>query len=334
MELASDPASAYLPQPLDAQSTNGKKRKAAEALEVFAPFGLDEQLTGMFALPSRRERIKLEGRERRGQNNPANGNKRGDAGAADEHDLEVEQGRRRQSSIASGLNWDDYDLDNLPAPQEGGEGEEGGMGGFDGDYGGGVEHAADFRFDLSGIDKDLGAGQPDNDDEVAGRDDGTPRAAKKSRIATRQHDGEDQDEREDAFVRERSYVFDEDALGGGVSGGPLAVFDGAMSSKGQVSTTQHTQSQSLAATEEDDLLLAGSTAAAGGASTWKWSKNTVKAIEVLRQELNPAHQEDDDAAAERAKSVSPRRQSKGKGQPRASEGPKTLRFDKVADKVS
>lgn len=77
-------------------------------------------------------------------------------------------------------------------------------------------------------------------------------------------------ERRKREVEER----DEEEGEGRVSEGPLAVFDDARTVAATQTQTQ-TQTQSLGADEEDAVVET------------KWSKNTVKALGVLRQELDP-----------------------------------------------
>ncbi|SCZ90882.1 BZ3500_MvSof-1268-A1-R1_Chr1-3g02345 [Microbotryum saponariae] len=167
---------------------------------------------------------------------------------------EVELGRKRQASLAFSAADKDAYAPFDDLEFGGGE-DQGGM-----DLAMEFDTSRDdFRFDL-----DDNAAAPAKDSNR------TPRASprKKQRV----------EEGESALD-----LADEDRTGS-LSKGPLAVFDNA--STGPVSAPTATQSQSLGATEEEEML------AANGKT--KWSKNTVKAITVLNDEL----QGDDEATLE------------------------------------
>lgn len=167
----------------------------------------------------------------------------------------------------------------------GGGGED--LGGWDGgDFAGQFEGdgGEGFQFDLGG-------------EEGGARDrEATPKASASQAARKKQ--------KVHGSTGGSDYLFDEEAVGG-VSQGPLAIFDVA-SAAAQASQAQQssTQAQSLAAQEEEEV-------AAGGAPRIKWSKNTKKAIKVLQDELAPVDEEEV-----------------------AQEEPKKLNFEKVAQKVS
>lgn len=257
LELESDP-SVYLPKP----STSNT--------ELFAPLGIASELEDLYALPTRRQRIKLEGRE---LVKPA-----GAAAAAAGQD-DVELGRERQESLGI-ADIPDFEIEH----DMGGGGED--LGGWEGGDFGGQFEGEGFQFDLGG----------EGEGEEGARDrEATPKvSALQARKKQKVH----------GSAGGSDYLFDEEAVGG-VSQGPLAIFDVA-SAAAQASQAQQssTQAQSLAAQEEEEVV-------AGGAPRIKWSKNTKKAIKILQDELAPLDE----------KEV-------------AQQEPKKMQFEKVAQKVS
>lgn len=183
------------------------------------------------------------------------------------------------------------------------------MGGGDGfgDYDGGE------AFDAGLIAEDahfaaLEAGDDSFAFDLGGGGNGaTPKASKNKKQKTAHTPGDDDEERDSLAALPR--FGDEEDAEVNVSIGPLAVFDlgatGPDATQASQSQAAATQSQSMGATEEDELENEGTE----GTPKFKWSKNTVKAIEILKDELELSQEEQD---AERVKA---------------------LEFDKVAEQV-
>jgi cohesin complex subunit SCC1 len=152
-------------------------------------------------------------------------------------------------------------------------GPDGFGGGGDDDLGG-FEHAHEMDMDDGGFQFDLGLEGNEEVGEIGVREK-TPKASQASQARKKQKVAEEEGEEESVV----GYL-DEEAVGG-VSGGPLAVFDvvggGGATTASQAQT--QAQTQSLGATEEDDQ---------SGPTRTKWSKNTVKALGVLKEELGGA----------------------------------------------
>lgn len=246
LERAADPYY-YLPRPLDATGN----------MYLFAPPGLAPELQAMFRFPSRRALIKAEGRER----SPSLG-----------ADVEVEAGRRAASSVGHAHD-DGFDVNERDFGG-GGEGEEMDLGGFD--YQPGLETDANgaFRFELDGEADRVGDG-------------GTPGPAGSGAGAAKASQRNSKKQKTDGGVPVVDY---EDAVRT-ASGGPLAVFDDARSGTHVASQTQtQTQTQQTQQTptqltqslgeEEEEAVLDG-----GSVRPGKWSRNTLKALGVLRSEL-------------------------------------------------
>ncbi|GAA6060396.1 hypothetical protein JCM10212_004649 [Sporobolomyces blumeae] len=282
--LTSDAHLSLLPQALP------KASKTSTALELYAPPGLlAPELRDLFKMPTRRERIRLEGRER------------------DKNiDRPVEQGRRAMSVLSnlSNLRHDDEfdNLDHLNRDFGGGEegdltfglGDEGAdLGGFDGN-------------DNLGFDLDLGGEQNGaNEVEEANK---TP-----SKRAKKQKTSHGRDELEvtpaPSVTSARGILDDEDKVYR--SEGPLAVFDElgsarTISSSRSLATATPSRSQALSqslATEEEEAAAA---AAASQAETLTQktgsvslqSRNTRKAVKVIQDQLDEV-----DAADEAEKKV-------------------------------
>lgn len=126
-----------------------------------------------------------------------------------------------------------------------------------------------FQFDLGDDGMPIRA-----DEEFEGNFAGKPRASQANKRQKLSQDGRSSPFLEEDFdlVHSESY-------------GPLAVFDDAPSTAAHASETQSaapgTQRESLGETEEDNLLANGTTVDTSA----KWSRNTVKAINVIQAEL-------------------------------------------------
>lgn len=253
LELESEPSN-YLPKPAAAANT-----------ELFAPLGLASELDDLYSLPTRRQRIKLEGREAA----------KAPRGAARDDDVEL--GRERQESLGI-ADIEAFDIDR----DFGGGDLDQDMGGMEPDFGAGDFDGEGFQFDLGGADREA-----------------TPKAsASQARKRQKVQGG----------AGGSDYLFDEDAQGG-VSQGPLAIFDvaSAQMQASQAVAQSTTQTQSLATAEEEDAIAGGSGHV--GNNKIKWSKNTKKAIKVLQEELAaPVEEEEVDV-------------------------PRVMEFEKVAEKV-
>ncbi|GAA6013625.1 hypothetical protein JCM11491_002730 [Sporobolomyces phaffii] len=257
-----------------------KTSKNAPALESFAPLGLlAPELRDLFRMPTRRERIKLEGRERN-----------------DKFDRPVELGRRAASVLSNVSNvrneggldhfGDDFNMEF----GGGGEDEDGVLGlglGDEGEGMGGFEGGNDFDFDL-GLDNDeLAEGAVDTDK--------TP--TKRSKKAKTSHAGE----REREVTPARSVgsgrgLFEDDEKVY-QSEGPLAIFDELGSGRTVASshsiasvTPSRSQAASQSLATEAEEAAAGA-ASQGGSMTQKTgrislqSKNTRKAVQVIQEQL-------------------------------------------------
>ncbi|KAM0793026.1 hypothetical protein ACM66B_000517 [Microbotryomycetes sp. NB124-2] len=252
-------------------------RVVSNSTEQFAPAGLASTLQDLYTQPTRRQLIRAQKREAKGgkQQGQQNG------------DMDVELGRERQASVAP---LPDYDDDvNREFGGEGYMGDDLGGEQLPIDYGDGA-----FQFNL---DDDAVAGVAATESAAAA----TPKASPRKKAKTTSQGGAGSD-----------YVFDEDARAG-VSEGPLAVFDGVSSFGGATQSgfgggEHNTATQSLAATEEDEVI----NGITGGAGKIKWSKNTIRAIDVLKDELT---NDDDDQEV-----PAPRK--------------RTMQFDTVAEKAT
>ncbi|GAA5980312.1 hypothetical protein JCM10908_001611 [Rhodotorula pacifica] len=255
LALLETPLAAHLPVTL------AKANKNAPALELYAPPGLlAHELRDLYKLPSRRDQIRLEGRER-----------------ARDGDREVEQGRRA-ASVASNLSHlnganDAAGLDQFDLNQDfGGGGDE---------YGGGFE--ADFQFDLDepvvGAAEDEGAAVPATPSKKRKLDKGKERTATEDLLATP--------------ARSVLSVLARDELPTYHSEGPLAVFDDV--STNVASSTAGTQSQlesqvtgasqSLGTEQEAAIAGAESVVTQKSGSISLQSKNTRKAVRVLQDQV-------------------------------------------------
>ncbi|TKA55423.1 hypothetical protein B0A53_02349 [Rhodotorula sp. CCFEE 5036] len=259
LALLETPLSAHLPLALN------KANKNAPALELYAPPGLlAHELRDLYKLPSRREQIRLEGRERH-------------------DDREVEQGRRAASVVSNlsqiqgGAN-DLGDLDAFDLNQDfGGGGDE---------YGGGFEH--DFQFDLDLPGGAEGAAAAEGEDAPA-----TP--SKKRKLDDK---GKERASTEDLLAtpaRSVLSVLARDELPTYHSEGPLAVFDD-VSAHAAASSTAGTQSQlesqataaasqSLGTEQEAAIAGADSVVTQKSGSISLQSKNTRKAVRVLQEQV-------------------------------------------------
>lgn len=256
LALLETPLSAHLPLALN------KANKNAPALELYAPPGLlAHELRDLYKFPSRREQIRLEGRERH-------------------DDREVEQGRRAASVVSnlSQIQGGANDLGGLDAfdlnQDFGGGGDE---------YGGGFEH--DFQFDL-----DLPGGA---DGAVAEGEDAPATPSKKRKLDK----GKERASTEDLLgtpARSVLSVLARDELPTYHSEGPLAVFDD-VSANAAASSTAGTQSQlesqvtgasqSLGTEQEAAIAGAESVATQKSGSISLQSKNTRKAVRVLQEQV-------------------------------------------------
>ncbi|BGP05018.1 sister chromatid cohesion protein 1 [Rhodotorula toruloides] len=251
LALLNAPTSALLPKPLPKTSKN------ATAYELFAPPGLlAPELQDLFKMPTRREQIRLEGRER-------------------VKDRDVEQGRRAMSVVSNlshlradaGLDGFDADLDHLNRDFGGGEAND--LGGF--------EHG-DFQLDL-----DFPAAN-DGQDPLA-----TP--AKKKQRTDKGREGT-----VDGLATPAQSVLSalaKDELPTYHSEGPLAVFDdvsaGVAASLAGTATPSQSQSQagvSQSLGTETEALAAGADSVTQKSSSISLqSKNTRKAVRVLKDQV-------------------------------------------------
>ncbi|GAA6010317.1 hypothetical protein JCM10207_005171 [Rhodosporidiobolus poonsookiae] len=292
LALLTSGTSALLPRALPKASKN------ATAFELFAPPGfLAPELQELYKMPTRRDQIKLEGRER---------------GKLADADKEVELGRRagsvfsNLSNIRDGVNLDgldNFDLNN--------------------DFGGGFD-------DFAGVGDDLGGFDGDHQLDAADLEDGfkTPTKSQRERAAKKQKTAHG-DERDGSRA---GSIFGDDPLATPArsvlsnltrddlpqykSEGPLAVFDevgsgvaGAAASVAGTGTPSRAESQSqtqgasglsqsLGTTEEGD---AAETLTQRTGSVSLQSRNTRKAVRVLKSELlevvgeeeQPAQQEEE-----------------------------------------
>ncbi|GAA6000397.1 kleisin alpha [Rhodotorula paludigena] len=271
LALLNAPSSALLPRTLP------KANKNDTALELFAPPGLlAPELQDLFRMPTRREQIRLEGRERK-------------------EDRAVEQGRRAMSVVSnlSHLRGADGDLNldlGLDAFGADDHLNRDFGGGFDGEDLGGFDHGAAFDLDLG----DAGA------DPLA-----TPKRPNKKRRT----DGGDEDELDAGPVTPARSVLSalaRDELPTYHSEGPLAVFDevstgasmrAAGSVAGSAATPSQSQSQGASqslGTEQERMAAESVTQKSGSISLQ--SKNTRKAVRVLKDQLEGEGAEADAAA--------------------------------------
>lgn len=242
-----------------------KASKNAPSLELFAPPGLlASELQDLFAMPTRREQIRLAGRERK-------------------EDRAVEQGRRAMSVLSnqSHLRADsaaNFDLDAFGAAdlnQDFG-------GGFDEDLGG-FDHGAGF---------DLGEDPLGAEDPLA-----TPKRPSKKRRTTEGGDfAADADEDADPLATPAQSVLSalaREDLPQYHSEGPLAVFDdvssvGAARSMAGTATPSQSQSQTLSqslGTEQERAAADGESLTQKSGSISLQSRNTRKAVRVLKEQL-------------------------------------------------
>lgn len=192
----------------------------------------------------------------------------------DEEDVEVEQGRRAERELSFGGMgdfMDDYGGGGREGEEEGG----GGNGGYGFDPMGGEEGG--FQFDLG------------EEEEVV-----TNKKNKKQKV-DHVKNGDEEDGKSSRYNTHGASLDYEEGVT--QSKGPLAIFDFTSTSTNNYaqSSTQQTQTQrgggeSLGETEEEQVLNPE-----GGAKGWKegkWSKNTCKALEVLRTELEVVEEEE------------------------------------------
>ncbi|GAA5842308.1 hypothetical protein JCM9279_005340 [Rhodotorula babjevae] len=259
LALLDFPSSALLPRALPKTSKN------APSLELFAPLGLlAPELQELYIMPTRREQIRLEGRERK-------------------QDRAVEQGRRAMSVLSSNshLRADGADL---------------GLDAFDNpdlnqDFGGGFEN------DLGGFDHGVGF---DLDDDLAGAADplATPKRPSKKRRTT--EGGAFAPDEADPLATPAQSVLSalaRDDLPQYHSEGPLAIFDdvssvGAARSHAGTATPSQSQSQILSQSLGTEQERAAAAAGEGESLTQKsgsislQSRNTRKAVRVLKEQLD------------------------------------------------
>ncbi|GAA5940343.1 kleisin alpha [Sporobolomyces koalae] len=261
---------ALLPQALPKTSKN------ALALESFAPPGLlAPELKELFNMPTRRERIKLEGRTR-------------DAAM---RDRPVELGRRAASVVSNRSNIrDEHD-----------RGDE-----LDWGFGGGIDgqgEEPDLMYGLANEGEDLGGfDNGDMFDFDLGLDEGrseaganaakSPAARSKKQKTSHGRDNEREVTPARSVGSGRSVFEDEDKVYR--SEGPLAIFDelgsgrSLASSQSAVSATPSRSqvfSQSLATEDEEAAAAATQTDTQKSGSISLQSRNTKKAVQVIQQEL-------------------------------------------------
>jgi len=264
--LAPDAHHSLLPQALPKTSKN------TPDLELFAPPGL------LFKMPTRRERIKLEGRERQKKN-----------------DRPVELGRRAESVFSNRSNIrDDIDLSKF--------GDD-----FDREYGGGGEEDLTFGLGGQGGDEDLGGFEAgDNFDLDLGLDDveaimgDTGKTSSQQQRAKKQktsHAGDGEREVTPArSVGSGRGIFEDDEKVY-QSEGPLAIFDElgsgrTVASSQSLATATPSRSQGASqslATEEEEAAAAASQAETLTQKTGSislQSRNTRKAVKVIQEQLD------------------------------------------------
>ncbi|GAA5926966.1 hypothetical protein JCM3775_007092 [Rhodotorula graminis] len=259
LALLNAPLSALLPRALP------KANKNDPSLEMFAPPRLlAPELQDLYVMPTRREQIRLEGRERK-------------------EDRAVEQGRRAMSVLSSNshlLRADGADL---------------GLDAFDGpdlnqDFGGGFDN------DLGGFD----AGAFDLGDDPLAADDplATPKRPSKKRRTT--DGGAFAADEADPLATPAQSVLSalaREDLPQYHSEGPLAVFDdvssvGAARSHAGTATPSQSQSQILSQSLGTEQERAAAAAGDGESLTQKsgsislQSRNTRKAVRVLKEQLD------------------------------------------------
>ncbi|GAA5950811.1 hypothetical protein JCM3765_004598 [Sporobolomyces pararoseus] len=268
--LSPDVHLSLLPQALP------KSSQKALSLESFAPTGLlAPELRDLFKMPTRRERIKLEGRERNSK-----------------QDRPVELGRRAASVFSNVSNvHDDFKYgDN-----------------FDYDFGGGGEEEAenlDLGFGLAKEDEDLGGFDAgDNfdfdlglDEQQADDENSAKTPTKRAKKAKTSHAGD----REREVTPARSIgsgrgIFEEEEKIYR-SEGPLAVFDElgtgrTVASSTSVATLTPSRSQAFSQSLATEAEEAAAGASLGDSLTQKsgsislQSKNTRKAVKVIQEQL-------------------------------------------------
>ncbi|GAA6056272.1 hypothetical protein JCM3770_007287 [Rhodotorula araucariae] len=261
LALLDAPSSALLPRALP------KTSKTAPALELFAPPGLlAPELQDLFAMPTRREQIRLEGRERK-------------------EDRAVEQGRRAMSVLSnvSHLRADGADL-GLDAFGAADFNQDFG-GGFDGDLGG-FDHGAGFDLELD----PFGAGAGDEDPLATPK-----RPSKKRRTNDGSEFGANDEDPLATPARSVLSALAREELPQYHSEGPLAVFDdvaasvGAARSVAGAATPSQSQSQvfsqSLGTDQERAAAEAESVVTQKSGSISLQSRNTRKAVRVLKEQL-------------------------------------------------
>ncbi|GAA5831376.1 hypothetical protein JCM11251_004002 [Rhodosporidiobolus azoricus] len=258
--------SSLLPRPLP------KENKSSPSLELFAPPGLlAPELQNLFKMPTRREMIKLEGRER---------NKDGER--------EVEVGRRAMS-VVSNLSRGQAGLDGLDGDITFDLGAGAGE-----DFGGGFDQH--FELDL-GADG-LGVGGEPGFVEEDGDVFKTPSKRVKKQKTAHGEDGREGSIFDDGLATPARSVLSalaKDDLPQYQSEGPLAVFDDVSSGSTVAGSVAGTESQSQSQSQQLSQSL-GTTdegAAAGMSETLTQksgsislrSRNTRKAVGVLKGEL-------------------------------------------------
>ncbi|GAA5872441.1 hypothetical protein JCM16303_004518 [Sporobolomyces ruberrimus] len=252
-----------------------KTSKNAPSLEFYAPPGLlARELQDLFRMPTRRERIKLEGRQR-----------------SEKADQPVELGRRATSVFSNLSNVRD---DNHYDFEFGGGGEGDDAEQLDFEFGlakegedlGGFDGGDNFDFDL-GLDNDQADVQADSQK--------TP--TKRSKKAKTSHAGDGEREVTPArSVGSGRGIFEDDEKIY-QSEGPLAIFDELGSGRTLASSTSvatltpsrsQAASQSLA-TEAEEAAAAqqsqGDTLTQKSGSISLRSKNTRKAVTVIQEQL-------------------------------------------------
>ncbi|GAA5997607.1 hypothetical protein JCM5350_006649 [Sporobolomyces pararoseus] len=269
--LSPDAHLSLLPQALP------KTSQKALSFESFAPPGLlASELRDLFKMPTRRERIKLEGRERNSK-----------------EDRPVELGRRAASVLSNVSNVrDDFNYgDN-----------------FDYDFGGGGEEdeaeKLDLGFGLAREDEDLGGFDAgDNfdfdlglDEQQIDDDNSAKTPTKRAKKAKTSHAGD----REREITPARSVgsgrgIFEEEEKIYR-SEGPLAVFDElgsgrTVASSTSVATLTPSRSQAFSQSLATEAEEAAAAASLGDSLTQKsgsislQSKNTRKAVKVIKEQL-------------------------------------------------
>ncbi|GAA5958618.1 hypothetical protein JCM21900_004656 [Sporobolomyces salmonicolor] len=268
--LAPNAHASLLPQSLP------KPSKTSPSLELFGPPGLlAPELQDLFKFPTRRERIRLEGRERQ-----------------KDGERDVELGRRAISVLSNLV--DDFGADHLNR-DFGGGGDEGDLTfglGNEGEDMGGFDQG-DFQFDLGGLDGE----PPVTGDEVDPNKTPTKRS-KKQKMSHAGAGDVDVTPARSIFSTTTGRALLEDDERVYRSEGPLAVFDELTSSRAAPSPSQ-TQSQVAAshslATEEEDALAQAETQtqtqAQKSGSVSLQNRNTRKAVRVIKEQLELEEQE-------------------------------------------